>query len=101
MRFTLHHPANSALSATCGWDAHIGFFVEVWRSEDVVDSYDALHHAYNALAGVLTVLVNHDFFSIEKLEAAHLRLRTTLPEDLPDDLRLAGQAITQLREAAS
>lgn len=92
-------------SAVYGWDHVLGFFGE--RLDDrgrVVDSYDAMSSDYDharPVRGLLDFLARvSELFDRDDIDECALLLVHTLPEDLPEHLRAAGEVITNIRIAA-
>lgn len=92
-------------STVYGWDHVLGFFGERLDARGrVVDSYDAISPDYDhihPLRGLLDFLGRvSELFDQNDIDECALLLVHTLPEELPDHLRAAGEVITNIRIAA-
>lgn len=92
-------------SLVYGWDHALGFFGEHLDERGrEVDNYDAISSGYDhsrPLKGLLLFLGRiSEMFDGSDVEECALLLVHTLPEELPDHLRVAGEVITNLRIAA-
>lgn len=90
-------------SAAYGWDAHIGFWVEVRDRGRIVRCYDCLSEGYNAarpLHGALLFLVASGFFTREEIGDALARGRAEVPEEVPARVGRVAEVIANFRRAA-
>jgi hypothetical protein len=102
-RFQLDHPTREGVHAEYGFDAVVGFFVDVFRegSDKPIASYDSFHPLFNRarpLIGALDFLACEGFFDAEDLEDAITALHE--PVDVPDELREIADVIMNFKAAA-
>lgn len=88
-RFRIVHPTREGVHAIYGFDAVLGFFVDVHREGRYkpIASYDAFNPSFNRarpLMGALDFLASEDFFTADDLHAAlaHVQDGTRVPKRL-------------------
>jgi len=102
MRYTLEVQTGAVIY---GWDRALGFFAEhTDEGGRVLETYDAISSGYDharPLRGLLDFVSRiSERFDRDDIDECALLLIHTLPEELPDHLRAAGEVITNLRIAA-
>ena len=98
--FHLQHPSRKHVTADCGFDHAVAFFVTVLHAGRNVAEYDRLRAAYADLEGALQFLVTHGFFTADQLIEAKLALANDGAP--PGDVGVwrAMNAILQFKRAA-
>ena len=105
MRMNIDHPSNPRMMAVVGWDHLLGFFAEICHRGCRLYQYDNLvcDDGPTSLHGVLSLLVNQEFFSNFDVGEAHRALGYV--DDIEDidepAVKTVAEVIERLKEAAS
>ena len=100
VRFRVPHPDLKCIHALYGWSPALGWWCEVRQAGFLVESYDELEPGDTSVAGVLRVLVHHEFFAADELHEAAQHLQVLDLEQVePGSVRRAAEVLSNLRLA--